>query len=181
MVEAARRVLLELTRLLSEYHDDIVLIGGWVPELLLSDHMGSIDVDLALNHENLKEIGYQSIQHILLKNGYIRDTVLPFRFHKKVHVDDYIDVAVDLLTGEYPSEDLKQRTMEIQDIIACKARGSDLAFSIYTEIAIEGTLPDGGKASASVRVAQILPFLVMKGMALQRNKAKDAYDIYFCL
>jgi hypothetical protein len=33
-----------------------------------------------------------------------------------------------------------------------------------------------------VRVASIVPFLVMKGMALaDRLKEKDAWDIYFCL
>jgi len=45
-VEAARSVLIELTHLLGEYRDDIVLIGGWVPEILLSDknkpHVGSL-------------------------------------------------------------------------------------------------------------------------------------------
>ena len=34
-VEAARSVLVELVHLLGEYKDDIVLIGGWVPEVLL--------------------------------------------------------------------------------------------------------------------------------------------------
>ena len=52
-VEAAKTVLIELTHLLSEYRDDIVLVGGWIPPLLLTDatetHVGSIDVDLALN------------------------------------------------------------------------------------------------------------------------------------
>ncbi len=33
-VEAARSVMLELTRLLGEYRDGMVIIGGWVPELL---------------------------------------------------------------------------------------------------------------------------------------------------
>ncbi len=35
IVEAARSVLLELGRLLGEYMDEIVVVGGWVPELLL--------------------------------------------------------------------------------------------------------------------------------------------------
>ena len=30
-VEAARSVLLELVRLLGEYRDDMVVVGGWVP------------------------------------------------------------------------------------------------------------------------------------------------------
>jgi len=43
-VEAARSVLLELTRLLGEFHDGIVLVGGWVPELLLSQPVTDIRV-----------------------------------------------------------------------------------------------------------------------------------------
>jgi hypothetical protein len=34
--EAARRVMLELIRILGEYQNDLVLVGGWVPELLFS-------------------------------------------------------------------------------------------------------------------------------------------------
>lgn len=43
-------------------------------------------------------------------------------------------------------------------------------------------LPEGGKDSVTVRVASIVPFIVMKGMALaDRMKEKDAWDIYYCL
>jgi hypothetical protein len=34
-VAAARAVMLELVRLLGEYRDEIVIVGGWVPDLLL--------------------------------------------------------------------------------------------------------------------------------------------------
>lgn len=182
LVEAARRVLLELTRLLAEYRDDVVVIGGWVPELLLSDHIGSIDVDLALNHINLQDAGYKSIERLLLDNDYSKDVRQPFIFHKIVPVNGVdIDVEVDLLAGEYPSERPKSRTQKVQDVNARKARGCDLAFDMYDEVSIDGALPGGEKASASVRVASIVPFLVMKGMALGRGKEKDSYDIYFCL
>ena len=33
--EAARRVMLELVRLLGEYRNDAVIVGGWVPKLLM--------------------------------------------------------------------------------------------------------------------------------------------------
>jgi hypothetical protein len=32
-VEAARQVMLEVMRVLGEYADIIVIVGGWVPEL----------------------------------------------------------------------------------------------------------------------------------------------------
>ncbi|MEI7833248.1 MAG: hypothetical protein WCJ56_08635 [bacterium] len=182
LVEAARRVLLELTRLLAEYRDDVVVIGGWVPELLLANHIGSIDVDLALNHIHLKEIGYKSIERLLLDNGYFKDQRQPFIFHKIISVNGLeIDVEVDFLAGEYPAERPKSRTQKVQDVNTRKARGCDLAFDMYDEVKIAGILPGGEKATATIRVASIVSFLIMKGMALGRGKEKDSYDIYFCL
>jgi hypothetical protein len=70
LVEAAQRVLLELARILHEYHQGIVVVGGSVPGLLFSppsqDHIGTIDIDLALDHRKIQEVGYRSILKILL-------------------------------------------------------------------------------------------------------------------
>ena len=62
-----------------------------------------------------------------------------------------------------------------------KARGCDLAFINPIKVDIEGELPNGSLDKTSVRVASIVPFLMMKAQALSRLKEKDAYDIYFCL
>jgi predicted nucleotidyltransferase len=63
-----------------------------------------------------------------------------------------------------------------------KARGCDLALSLATEIRLSGTLPGGAKDVATLRVASIVPFLVMKAMALaSRLMEKDAWDIYYCI
>ena len=42
-VNAAKSVLLELTRLLGQYRDEIVLIGGWVPELSATPLLHMLD------------------------------------------------------------------------------------------------------------------------------------------
>ena len=43
-------------------------------------------------------------------------------------------------------------------------------------------MPDGRSNSVELLVASIPALLVMKGYALvQRDKKKDAYDIYFCI
>ncbi|MDD3927092.1 MAG: nucleotidyl transferase AbiEii/AbiGii toxin family protein [bacterium] len=184
-VEAARSVILELTRLLGEYRDDIVVIGGWVPELLLSGHVGSIDVDLALNHLKLQEAGYSyaTIERLLLSRGYRKGEEQPYRFYRTVTVSgEEIDVEVDLLAGEYEGTGRSRRHQSIQDIKARKARGCELAFDLTSEVTVSGCLPDGGKDTVKIRVASIVPFIVMKGMALyDRLKEKDAYDVYFCL
>lgn len=62
-----------------------------------------------------------------------------------------------------------------------KARGCDLAFDMVREIPLMGEIPGGGLDRVTVRIATIVPFLVMKGMALDdRLKEKDAWDIYYC-
>ncbi len=184
--QAAHMVMLELVRILGEYHDDIVLVGGWVPELLFSQaqprHIGSTDVDLAVNHRTIGQERYRTILAHMHKQGYV-EAHQPFSFFRTVMVENRpIKVQVDLLSGEYGGMGKKHRHQSVQDIKARKARGCDLAFEMTEEVKIEGTLPTGGKDSASVKVAGIVPFLVMKGMALaDRLKAKDAWDILFCL
>lgn len=61
--EAAHRVLIELCSLFTQYQDDIRIIGGWVPELLFPNqgHVGSVDVDMLINHLTLKDEGYLSM------------------------------------------------------------------------------------------------------------------------
>ena len=187
LVEAARSVLLELVRLLGEYRDDIVVVGGWVPQLILpqipKQHIGSIDVDLALNHRHLQEAGYATIQSLLLRRGYEADRRQPFIFHRTVMVHgNPIKVEVDFLAGEYEGTGPSHRTQPVHEGRARKARGCDIAFDLFVETEISGVLPEGGQDQARVRVSSIAAFLVMKGMALHdRLKEKDAWDIYFTL
>jgi hypothetical protein len=175
-----------LVRLLGEYRDEIVIVGGWVPELLLPlaqpGHIGSTDVDLALDHRRITEAGYQTIREHLLRHGYVAGKQ-PFIFFREVVVAGRpIPVKVDFLAGEYSGAGRSHRTQPVQDVAARKARGCDLAFELNTQVKLEGTLPGGGLDAAEVRVAGIVPFLVMKGMTLHdRLKPKDAWDIYFCV
>jgi hypothetical protein len=187
-VQAAKSVLIELTHLLGEYREDIVLIGGWVPELIIPQgqrlHVGSIDVDLALNHTKIKEAGYKRIEELLLSRGYYQDKDRqPYIFFRDIMVGGNKNtVEVDLLAGEYQGTGKTRRHQEVQGIKARKARGCELAFEMITEVSIEGEVPGGGLDRVTIRVAAIVPFFVMKGMALvDRMKEKDAWDIYYCI
>jgi hypothetical protein len=180
-------VLIELTHLLGEYRDDIVLIGGWVPELLIppgpKPHVGSIDIDLALNHAKIREANYKRIEELLTARGYYQEPdKQPFIFFRDVPSGgSSIKVQVDLLAGEYEGTGRGHRTQDVQGLKARKARGCDLAFDMVREISLEGEIPGGGMDRVAVRIASIVPFFVMKGMALdERLKEKDAWDIYYC-
>jgi hypothetical protein len=180
-VSAAKSVMIELVHLLGEYREEIVVIGGWVPELLLpvktKPHIGSIDVDLALDHRTLQAEGYKTIRELLINRGYVPGKQ-PFIFYRHLRRGDLdISVQVDLLAGEYEGTGRSHRHQQVQDVHARKVRGCDLAFENPVEVTIEGDLPEGGRDSVRVRVASIVAFLVMKGMALDdRLKEKDAWD-----
>ena len=186
VVQAARRVLLELTRVLGEYTDHIVVVGGWVPELLIPQapepHTGSIDVDLAVNHLTMPEGGYKTILELLEGRDY-KMGKQPFIFHRVVEVNDReVNVEVDFLAGEYAGTGRSHRTQKVQDLQPRKARGADLAFDRPQVITLQGTLPGQGEDTAQVQVASLPAFLTMKGIALgDRLKEKDAWDIYYCL
>ncbi|HSB71932.1 MAG TPA: hypothetical protein VLT62_21595 [Candidatus Methylomirabilis sp.] len=185
-VAAARAVMLELVRLLGEYRDDMVIVGGWVPELLMpsarTKHIGSTDVDLALDYRRITEAGYRTIREHLLRHGYLEGKQ-PFIFFREVPLGGRtVMVQVDFLAGEYGGAGRGHRTQPVQDMAARKARGCELALEMNTRVRIEGRLPGGGLDAAEVRVAGIVPFIVMKGMALHdRLKPKDSWDIQFCL
>ena len=186
-VRAAESVLLELVRILGGYLDHVVVIGGMVPKYLVSNaqekHIGSIDVDLALDHRGFDEPGYQTLLELLETHNYQLDAKQPFIFRRNIVIDDNeITVQVDLLSGEYGGTGRSRRTQKIQDIRPRKARGADMAFDAPVYVKIAGELPGGAKDTAIIRVASIVPFIVMKAMAMRdRLKQKDPYDIYYCL
>ena len=183
--EAARRVLVELVNLFIAYKDEIRIVGGWVPDLMFPDegHIGSVDVDLLINHLALKDTGYQTMAKILLKNGYREHPDKYFSFIKTISVDnvDY-DVDVDILAGMYGGTQKKKRSQHVQGIKALKATGGNFAFEFEAQdVKVEAKRPDGALDVAHVKVIAVVPYLVMKTAAMGRGKAKDAYDIYFLL
>ena len=186
IVEAARSVQLEVIRILGEYKENIVIVGGWVPELLIPDaeekHIGSSDVDLALNHRKINETGYKTIKEQLLSHGYTEGEQ-PFTFQRTATIgEEEILVEVHFLAGEYAGTGKGHRTQRVLDMQPRKARGVDLAFEMPQNITIRGRLPEGGDDVAEIQVASMPSFLVMKGMALKdRLKEKDAWDIYYCV
>ncbi len=185
LTEAAFQVLIEVLYLLKEFENSLILVGGWVPILLLPDasekHVGTVDVDIAIDGRALSESGSKTIEDILLGNGYLPGGE-PGRYIRTIKIKEQeIDVPVDFLVGEHgflPDNEL----FDITGVRPITAPGSDLAFDSYEKIKIEGKLQNGSKYSAEIKSASIVSFLVMKAHVLNvREKSKDAYDIWFCL
>lgn len=183
--QAAHRVLVELVNLFNEYRDDIRIVGGWVPDLMFpeQDHVGSVDVDVLINHLTLKDSGYQTMSKILLKNGYTEHPEKYFSFIKTVEIDgEKYDVDVDILAGIYGGTASKKRSQHVQGIKALKVTGGDFAFEFPPQqVKIQAERVDGAIDSAVINVVAVVPYMIMKTAAMGRGKAKDAYDIYFVI
>ncbi|WP_031553404.1 nucleotidyl transferase AbiEii/AbiGii toxin family protein [Oribacterium sp. FC2011] len=182
---AAHRVLVELVNLFNEYRDDIRIVGGWVPDLMFPDqnHVGSVDVDVLINHLTLNDSGYQTMAKILLRNGYKEHPEKYFSFVKTVDIDgEAFTVDVDILAGIYGGTATKKRSQHVQGIKALKATGGNFAFEFPPQqVKVEAERVDGAIDTAVVNVVAVVPFLIMKTAAMGRGKAKDAYDIYFVI
>lgn len=166
VVEACKAVLIELVHVVGEFRDNMVVVGGWVPCLLFpkapEPHVGTLDIDLALNFARITDESYRTILHALQTGGYRQDPTQPFRFFRDVPVQGRaaMVVEVDLLAGEYGGTGPGHRTQPVQDARARKARGCDLVFADTVSVTVDGELPGGGRDRVDLSVAGIVPFPV---------------------
>lgn len=193
LVNTSLSALLEIGRTLKTYHDSIVLIGGWAPYFLIKkygesgfQHIGSIDIDLALDLDNIAQDEYATILELIDSRGYRQrkgSTGEPiyFSFEKDlispINGETYL-IQIDFLTTE--EKHSAHRHQKIQpDLLARTAAGCNLAFKHKLGIEIEGLLPDGAETKSKLNVIDIEGCLGMKGTVLgERYLEKDAYDIY---
>ncbi len=185
IIKAIRQVLLEVFKLLENFHESLILIGGWVPIMLIPEaedkYVGTFDVDLAINDKFLTETGSETIEDILRANGYQHGTE-PGRYFKTIEIDGKpIVVPVDFLTSEQRYLP-RNEFIDITGIHTITSPGCELSFEANEKIRIEGNLPDGSHYSTVIKSAGIAALIVMKAHAMNiRKKSKDAYDIWFCL
>ncbi|BDU71569.1 nucleotidyl transferase AbiEii/AbiGii toxin family protein [Mesoterricola silvestris] len=175
----------ELWQVLGEYRDAMVLIGGWVPDLLLPKavppHTGSLDVDVLLDPGPLRDEDRYAELVMLLKGRDYQETDKPFKLAKTVQVDDGepIRVEVDFLLPRKPKT---KRGKVMPDFRAIEADGARFALGHRQALTFQGRMPDGRQNTITIQVASLPAFIVMKAYALDgRDKPKDAYDLYFCL
>jgi hypothetical protein len=189
--QAAHMVLIELGQVLGSFREHFVVIGGFVPSLLMPGatpkHIGTTDIDLALNPEGLEEEQYVSFVHAMEDAGYRRGEdagTLPFQLVREVDLQDSgapVRVIVDLLMPrEAKTRHKKSPTLDKFRVV--KGDGIRVALEHNHRTVLSGRMPDTRPNEVMVLVASIPALLVMKGYALDgRDKPKDAYDIYFAI
>jgi Nucleotidyl transferase AbiEii toxin, Type IV TA system len=187
-VEAARRVLVDVGQVLASFREAIVVVGGWVPDLLFPgakpEHVGSIDVDLALDASKLGDGRYAELLKLLLDTDR----------YEKGDKDFQLVTTVDLLDGEAPvrvdveflaAADVKLNKNHpklIEDFRVLQFPATAAAFGQPENIEFEGAMISGAPNSVHLRVASLPDFIIMKAHAVGgRDKPKDVYDLCYCL
>lgn len=187
-VAAAKRVIVDVMQVLASYEDCLVLVGGWVPDLVIGDtdeaHVGSIDVDLALDATKLNQGRYAEMLKLLLGTDRYRQGAQDFQFVTDVDLGDReppLRVELDFLAPKDVKTG-KNKPKLIKGFRVLKADGCGAAFHSPLTMKLSGQMIGGARNTVSLRVASVPDFLVMKAIALaKRDKPKDAYDICYCL
>src|SRR3989339_573424 len=194
-IEACVIVMRELFLYLKPYRNQIVLIGGWVPYFLLEkyrhpgeyeQHVGSLDIDVALDAFSIPETAYKTILEILSWRGFLqrKDAMgrdIPASFLKRVALENgkEIEVRIDFLAPEYGGTPKKRRHQIVQDMLARKGRGTDIVFDHADIIHLSGPISNGANIELDIKIADVTACFVMKGIAMgERTSEKDAYDLY---
>ncbi len=145
-------------------------------------HVGSLDIDVALDAFSIPEAAYKSILEILRERGFYhkKDTLgrdIPASFLKKVVTENgkEVEVRIDFLAPEYGGTPARRSHQMIQEIFARKGRGTDIVFNHADIIHLSGPISSGANIELDIKVADATACFVMKGIALgQRTWEKDA-------
>ena len=185
---AARRVLMDVGQVLASFVDCLVVVGGWTPDLLLPDaeepHIGSIDVDLALDAAKLNEGRYAELVKLLLDTKRYRAGEKDFQLVVEVDLKDGekpVQVEVEFLA---PKEVKLKRNKSklLADFRVLQVEAASEAFRSPVELKLPGQNVRGATNTVRLRVASLEDFLVMKAHAIGgRDKPKDSYDFCYCL
>jgi hypothetical protein len=197
---ACEKALRTILTKVGPWGSKLTLIGGMAPRYLVGDlpadipeHIGTTDLDIVVGVTLLteEEETYRTLQQNL-KNAQFApsrnpDTGQEETFRWERHVDG-VRVQLEFFcpagTGT-PGQLLRNPGRNIGSrISAVRTRGAELAALDYVTVTLAGELLDhaGIQGGVSVRVANLLPFLVLKAFAVdERDKAKDSYDIVWIL
>lgn len=195
-----RRACLYLANVLGGLKDDIVIIGGLVPSLLMEEghlseeseadsllggtHPGTRDLDVGLAIAVLEEEKYTELSSRLRNAGFsphIKDNGNPILHTWRI--TESHSVTVDFLIAPSREDHEGGKPLHIErDFAPIIIPGLDLAFADRKKVRLKGHTILEEWTERSVWVCGPGAFLVLKALAIdERVVPKDAYDFSFVL
>lgn len=200
-VAACEKALRTLLGRIGPWGGRMVLVGGLVPRYLVSaaietvgPHIGTTDLDVVLGVALAtdEEEVYRTLQRNLVgaqfHPGRDEDTGQELSYRWQRDDVDGIRVVLEFFcpVGDGEPGRLRRNPTESAGsrISAIRLTGAELAAQDYIVVPLPGEVLDEGgtRDDVHLRVAGVLPFVVLKALALaEREKDKDAYDLVWTL
>lgn len=177
---------------LGAYLDDVVIVGGLVPSLLIDAtdlvesqeaHPGTNDLDIGLALAVLDEERYTQISSRLRAEGFAPDkndagnpTMQRWRLKG-------LNVTIDFLMPPAPGQDGDLRIQRLEpDFGALVTPGLHIAFDERVPVELTGHTLEGERATRTVPVCGPAAFIVLKALAFgDRAEPKDAFDLVYVI
>jgi len=186
-----RNILADIHEASGSISENLYLVGGLVPDLLVSnklpylkEYLGTLDIDLAIKFAVSQQNIYKDFYKILRSMGFQKQKTsdgLDLMDHSFIRQEGgYQPIVIDLITDdrfEPPGDKLKEIAPNVD---AVKFRGVYLVFDDF----IRKELIQKPEKAISVKIPNIVPFLTLKAFAYsdeENRAAKDAYDIWYTL
>ncbi len=193
--EHVRAACLTVAVTLGAYLDDLVIVGGFVPALLIDTarggerdegdelHPGTNDLDVGLALALLDEERYAEISARLRAEGFRPDTNPKGNPTVQRWRLGGLKVTVDFLMPPAADQDGKVRVQNLEpDFGALITPGLGLAFDERVEVELEGHTLKGERARRTVPVCGAGAFVVLKALAFgDRAEPKDAFDLVYVI
>jgi len=176
---------------LGDIMDELVVVGGLVPSLLINQdslpegadaHVGTMDLDIGLTLVLLDTKRYKTLTERLRASGFsqdINEEGHPTRQRWKIEREE--KVTVDFLIQPSLPGDRGGKLRNIEaDFAAVIAPGLHLAFQDRERISLSGQTIMGEQAAREVWICGPGAYVVLKALAFNlRGENKDAYDLFY--
>ncbi len=192
-VALVRSTCLYIATKLGDVMDELVVVGGLVPALLINQdslpegadaHVGTMDLDVGLTLALLENRGYKTLTERLRVSGFSQDVNEegnPTRQRWKIEREEKI--TVDFLIQPSLPDDRGGRLRNIEpDFAAVITPGLHLAFEDRERISLSGETIMGEQATREIWVCGPGAYVVLKALTFNsRGENKDAYDLFYLI
>jgi len=186
-----RATCLYVATKLGDLMDELVIVGGLAPSLLIDQvnlpegadaHVGTTDLDVGLTVALLDQQRYTALTERLRRAGFspdVNEDGNPTRHRWKI--EENVKVTVDFLIQPTLPDDQGGRLRDIEpDFAALIAPGLDLAFVDRHSVRLSGKTILGEDATRDVWVCGAGAYIILKALAFGiRGENKDAYDLFY--
>jgi hypothetical protein len=191
-VALAKATYLTVARVLGDHADTLVVVGGFVPYLLVPQeglgvddaHIGTADLDIVLHIGLLDEEAYKSVSELMRESEFEPDkkpdtgALVPQRW---VAPGSGGKAIVEFLIPPSKDQEPNKWVKNLErDFAAFLLPGGELAFQDARTIDVSGVDLRRAQVIRAMQVCGPASFLVLKALAhKKRDKPKDAYDINY--